>query len=179
MSTKSRLSFSQVKKLVKEYNSIKKNAKKVQDEFDSFKSDFNSKMEKYFQEVSSDSLGGFTNSQLIVDNLLVTRVQKTSVKFDADKVEKSLGKELSKKVINKKYEIYDIEGLIAYLKSCGVDPKMFKKFIITHKTVNSNELDKLSDLGKVGIDKLKGCYTVDRAKPYFLISERRDQGGEE
>lgn len=176
MSSK-KLSFGKIKKLVKEYYLAKEEAKEVQSEFDSLKSDFNAKMEKYFQQVSSDSLGGFVNSQLRVDDLIVTRVQKTSVKFDADKVEKSLGKELSKKVINKKYEIYDIDGLIAYLKTCGVDPKIFKKFIVTHKTVDSNKLDNLSVIGEVGIDKLKGCYTVDKARPYFLISERRDQGG--
>lgn len=85
----------------------------------------------------------------LVVNLVVNKVQKTSVIFDVDALENNLSKEMCKDVIDKSYTITDINRLIIYLKSCGVDPKVFKSFINVTKTVDEKKLDKLADLGLI------------------------------
>ena len=49
--------------------------------------------------------------------------------LDANKLECALRKSIASKVIEKRYEIIDIEGLVEYLKTCNVDPQIFKSFI--------------------------------------------------
>lgn len=125
-------------------------------------------------------------SKLVIDNddlegneLVVNRVQKTSVIFDIDALENNLSKEMCKDVIDKSYTITDINRLIVYLKSCGVDPKVFKSYINVTKTVDEKKLDKLADLGLISKEQLKGCYTLKRQKPYFTVKMKRGKHDEE
>ena len=96
--------------------------------------------------------------------------------FNADKLEKVLGKKISDNVIIKKYEIVDMFGLIAYLKECNVDPKIFKSFLSVTKSVDVKELERLDELGKISIEQLNGCYTVNKQKPYFTVGLKRWHG---
>ena len=125
-------------------------------------------------------------SKLVIDNddlegneLVVNKVQKTSVIFDIDALENNLSKEMCKDVIDKSYTITDINRLIVYLKSCGVDPKVFKSFINLTKTVDEKKLDKLADLGLISKEQLEGCYTLKRQKPYFTVKMKRGKHDEE
>ena len=63
--------------------------------------------------------------------------------------------------------------MIAYLKECNVDPKIFKSFLIVSKTVDTKELDRLDELGKISTEQVKGCYTIKRQKPYFTVGVKR------
>lgn len=74
---------------------------------------------------------------------------------------------MCKDVIDKSYTITDIDSLIIYLKSCGVDPKVFKSFINVTKTVDEKKLDKLADLGLIRKEQLEGCYTLKCKKTFF------------
>ena len=98
---------------------------------------------------------------------------------DIDALENNLSKEMSKDVIDKSYTITDINRLIIYLKSCGVDPKVFKSFINVTKTVDEKKLDKLADLGLIRKEQLEGCYTLKRKKPYFTVKMKRGKHDEE
>lgn len=104
-----------------------------------------------------------------VSCMTIQRIQKSSVKFDVDKLEKVLDKSIKNKVINKTYEITDISGLIAYLKELGADPKIFKSFLNIIKSVNIKELENLEKLGDVSMKQLKGTYTVNTSNPYFTF----------
>ena len=104
---------------------------------------------------------------------MVNRIQKSSVEFDPDKLAKALGKQLAKQVIIKKYEITDMDALIAYLKECDVDPKIFKSFLNVSQSVDIQELDRLEEIGKITAEQVKGCYTVKRQKPYFTVGVKR------
>ena len=67
-------------------------------------------------------------------------------------------------------------ALVTYLKECGVDPKIFKSFIVTTKSVDTKELDRLEEIGKITTSQVQGCYTVKNQKPYFTVGLRKGKG---
>ena len=64
-----------------------------------------------------------------------------------------------------------MQGLIKYLKSCGVDPKKFKKFIDIDETLNETKLDTYYETGALKTKDIEGCYTVKMGEPYIRITE--------
>ena len=154
------------------YNFLKRQEqfKEDQESFDVVKKQFYSFMEEYFEANKISDKTWFPTDNLVDSNLVVTKVQKSVVDFDVQKLEEAIGKENAKVVIVKEYQISDFEGLVAYLKSCGVNPKVFKKFITTKKSIDTKKLDNLEELGRVSIEQLKGCYTVKKQNPYFKVT---------
>lgn len=103
------------------------------------------------------------------EGLNVKKIQRVRIKFDPDKLEKMLGRNMSKKVIKKNYSIINMDGLICYLKKCGVDPKVFKTYISVTKVVQQDALDQLEETGQIDIEQIEGSFTVSKDKPYFKI----------
>lgn len=163
---------------VKEFFNEQKEFKERQERFNIIKQLFYNDAEELFNYEGIDKLV-VDNEDLKGNELVVNRVQKTSVIFDIDALENNLSKEMSKDVIDKSYTITDINRLIIYLKSCGVDPKVFKSFINVTKTVDEKKLDKLADLGLIRKEQLEGCYTLKRKKPYFTVKMKRGKHDEE
>lgn len=174
-SRRPRQSDVKVRQSVLEYFSKQCKFKGLQAKFEEAKRQFNDEMEAYFQESGITSMR-VESDELVEGSLLVTRVQKSSVSFDADRLESALGKELAGQVIHKRYEIADILGLITYLKECGVDPKVFKSFLVITKTVDTKELDRLEEIGKITLDQVKGCYMINAQKPYFVVKNGKGKG---
>lgn len=157
---------------VKEFFNEQKEFKEKQERFNTIKQSFYNDAEELFNYEGID--------KLVIDNeLVVNKVQKTSVIFDVNALENNLSKEMCKDVIDKSYTLTDINRLIIYLKSCGVDPKVFKSFINVTKTVDEKKLDKLADLGLIRKEQLEGCYTLKRKKPYFTVKMKRGKHDEE
>lgn len=148
---------------------------KAKDSFEATKKRFYEEMENFFESEQIDKSITFENETFDGD-LKVTKLQKVSVEFDAEKLERAIGKDFAKSVITKQYEIMDIDGLIAYLKECGVDPNVFKSFLNVTKSVDTKELDKLEELGKITAEQIEGCYSVKSSSPYFTVSVKRGQG---
>lgn len=173
-SRKSKLSFDELKQTVLGYAQKNTKLKKIQTQFAWLKEEFYATMEDYFEQNNVDPSEGVTleyDDELVYNGtLIVKKVQKYSVEFDANKLEKALGKELSQDVILKKYEVTDMPGLVTYLKECGCDPKVFKAFIQASKMVDTKELDRLEEIGKVTTKQVAGCYEVKPQKPYFTVS---------
>lgn len=167
---KPKLSDKECKQSVLDYFERQKEFKNCQAQFNELKEQFNSDMEDYFECLGVGSKLYFGSDDFIEDSFTVNRIQKSSVVFDPEKLECALGKDISKSVIIKKYEIIDVVGLIAYLKTFGVDPKVFKSFLSVSKSVDTNELDRLEELGKITAKQVEGCYTVKRQKPYFTVN---------
>nr|UVM95750.1 MAG: hypothetical protein [Bacteriophage sp.] len=163
---------------VKEFYNEQKEFKERQERFNTIKQLFYNDVKELFNYEGIDKLV-VDNEDLEGNELVVNRVQKTSVIFDIDALENNLSKEMSKDVIDKSYTITDINRLIIYLKSCGVDPKVFKSFINVTKTVDEKKLDKLADLGLIRKEQLEGCYTLKRKKPYFTVRMKRGKHDEE
>ena len=168
-SRKPKLSKDECVQSVLKFFEKQKKFKQVQSQFNELKAQFNSDMEDYFE---CEGISKMTIDEFIDGNLVVNRIQKSSVEFDADKLEKALGK-LAQNVVLKRYEIIDMIGLIAYLKECGVDPKIFRSFLNVSKSVDTQELDRLEELGKITADQIKGCYTINCQNPYFTIGVKR------
>lgn len=111
--------------------------------------------------------------------LKFTTVKTKKLVFDLDKLKKKLDKELLSEVIKKEYTIKDMDGLIAYLKSCGVDPKKFKSFIDSNETVDEKKINELSEFGEILMDDLEGCYEVKFGTPYVKITDWKIEEAEE
>lgn len=163
---------------VKEFYNEQKVFKERQEIFNTIKQLFYNDAEELFNCEGISKLV-IDNDDLEGNELVVNKVQKTSVIFDIDALENNLSKEMCKDVIDKSYTITDINRLIVYLKSCGVDPKVFKSYINVTKTVDEKKLDKLADLGLISKEQLKGCYTLKRQKPYFTVKMKRGKHDEE
>lgn len=103
--------------------------------------------------------------------LKVKSIRRKTVDWNADKLKKALEKKLFSKVVRKTYTINDMEGLVKYLKSCGVDPKKFKSFISVETEVDGKEIDKLYSVGGITKEQIKGCYEVNMSDPYIRITE--------
>lgn len=104
----------------------------------------------------------------------VKKIEPSTVSWDAAKLEEVLDKDARRTVISKTYTINDMEGLVDYLKSCGVNPKRFKAFIEVERQVDNMALEQLSSLGKIDADALKGCYTVNKGSSYLRIGIAED-----
>lgn len=105
--------------------------------------------------------------------LKVTKVRRKKIDWFIDKLKNVLNKEEQKEVIAKTYTINDMEGLVKYLKSCGVEPKKFKKFVDVNEEVIEERLNDLYERGKVDMKSLNGCYKVEMGEPYIRITEQK------
>ena len=169
-SRKTKLSSAECRQFVHKFFERQSRFKQVQSQFNELKAQFNSDMEDYFECEGIDKSLTFSYDDLVESDLVVNRIQKLSVEFDPNKLAKALGKQLAKQVIIKKYEITNVDALIAYLKECDVDPKIFKSFLNVSQAVDTQELE---EIGKITIEQVKGCYTIKCQKPYFTVGVKR------
>lgn len=126
--------------------------------------------EEHFDITLTEGIEYYTNHK----HLGVTRVRRRKIVWDMKKLKERLSKAKYKAVVKKRYEIEDIDGLIKYLKKCGVDPKRFKSFLSVTETVDEKELNNLSELGTITENDIKGCYTVELSDPYIKITESKN-----
>ena len=178
---KSKLNADECGQLVLAFFQKQRKFKKIQSQFDELKARFYNDLEDYFECNCGDAKSkiDFSYVNCSEGDLTVKRVQKSNVIFDPVKLEKALGKQLSENIILKRYEIVDMTGLIAYLKECGVDPRVFKSFVHVSKTVDTKELDRLEELGKITAKQVQGCYTIKSQKPYFTVNVRKGHDNDE
>lgn len=151
-----------------QYLKAKEELESVEEDFKHYKEVFYSAMDEYFSGCKGKSIEIESNT-IGQRSLVVNRIEKTSISWDAEKLERKLERDIAKKVINKKYHISDMKGLAAYLRECGVDPKIFKKFLTIERTVDEKMINKLGDTGYLSIRQIAGCYTVNKQRPYYTI----------
>lgn len=101
----------------------------------------------------------------------VTKIQKQKITWDVERLEEKLSKNLIKKVIQKRYVINDMDGLIRYLKTYGVNPNEFKKFLDVEKKVNESVINNLHDVGEISKKDIDGCYSVKKENPYWVVNQ--------
>ena len=118
------------------------------------------------------TIGNFAKEPKVIS---AKRIKRKRITYFAEKLEKLLGKEKSKKVINKTYVINDFKGLVAYLKECGVDPKIFKTFIDVQREVDTKSLEQMYELGDVTLEEIKGSYNVDTICSYIDVKICEDE----
>lgn len=106
--------------------------------------------------------------------LVVRKVERTQIIWDVAKLEKHVPPELVKQIVKKQYYVDNMPGLIAYLKHCGVDPRIFKQYIRAEKSVDQKAVDRLGDLGQLTVKHISGCYNVQCSKPYYTVTLKDD-----
>lgn len=106
--------------------------------------------------------------------LHVTRARRKKVVWNVEMLKERMSKDKRKAVIKKEYAIADMDGLITYLKSCGVDPKKFKTYLSVSESVGEKELNNLFEVGVITKNDIKGCYDVEMSEPYIVITERKN-----
>lgn len=122
---------------------------------------------------------GSTNFRDDIRNLKCSKVISRRVNYDAEKIEKRLDKDLAGKFIEKEYIVNNMNGLISLLKKSGVSASEFKKFIDVKRKVNKSKLDKLSEVGEINVEDIKGCYSVEEISSYIKITEVKGDTSED
>ena len=120
-----------------------------------------------FEIELDEGVGYYTNHV----RLNVTKIRTKKVTWLLDKLKQKLGKETYNDVVDKTYTINDMQGLVRYLKSCGVDPKKFKKFIDVDETLNETKLNTYYETGALKKEDIEGCYDVKMGEPYIRLTE--------
>ncbi|MCQ2485286.1 MAG: hypothetical protein MJ168_08135 [Clostridia bacterium] len=147
--------------------------KKANDsKFTEFKKSVEGQLDVFISTGESVTIDGAIN-QGEMGVYTITNVQPTSITWFADKLKEKLDKAIYKRIINRRYEIADYEGLVKYLKSCGVDPKVFKSFVNVVDTVDTKKIDNMSKLGYIPAERIAGCYLVEMKNPYYKVSFRK------
>lgn len=119
-------------------------------------------------EIELDEGAGYYTNHV---KLNVTRVRTKKVTWLLDKLKQKVGKDIYSEVVNKTYTVNDMQGLIRYLKTCGVNPKKFKRFIDVTEELDETKLDTYYETGALKIKDIEGCYTVKMEEPYIRITE--------
>ena len=152
------------------YN-LNKNFKIEKDKYEANKVLLTSKIYAYIDKLKEDTFIVESNGIEKNKKLEVQKIVQKKVIFDIEKLKKKIDKKLLKKFVDKTYTINDFEGLIEYLKTCGVDPIKFKSYLQITENVNQKKLDQLSNLGIINEDDIKGCYEVKKNEGYIKFTE--------
>lgn len=106
-------------------------------------------------------------------NLKVTNVRTKKIVWDILKLKENIEKPVLKKMLKKKYIITDFDGLVKYMKTCGVDPKRFKKYLEVEEQVDTEMVDHLYEVGAITRKQVEGCYNVQMGNPQIRITEMK------
>lgn len=100
----------------------------------------------------------------------VTKVQRKSIIWDIDKLKKQVPEGLWLDVIDTDMHCIDAVGLVRYVRSLGADPKVFRSFFSIEHTVNTDGIDRLSEVGKITQENIEGCYEIKEGKPWYRVT---------
>lgn len=164
----------QINKAVVELNSLNKIFKSQKESYEKRKSELQDLIKGYTDKHKIEEFGFQAGTTFYK----VRPVIQKKIVWYVDKLSKRLDKEILNEVVKKTYTINDFDSLVLYLKSCGVNPKTFKKFIDVKKEVDNKKIDELGELGEIDIEKLSGCYELQANFSYVKISESEDNDGE-
>lgn len=152
---------------------------KARDAADRAKQRFEAAVNEYFDDTDAKRLefGGECDDEYTdEDKVSVTRVEKTTLEWFPEKLEKRVPKKVLNQVVKKRYTVNDMQGLVAYLKTCGVDPAVFRRYLTIEKTVDVAAIDRLNQIGEIEVNHISGCYVVHSQKPYLKMTVRKGEG---
>lgn len=156
-----------VRSFFKRYEGFKESEKLYKD----MQAKFNEEMDAHFNMLSGARKNDtFEDSN--GDLLVVTKVSPTKIEWIPEKLKARVTKPVWKKLVKKRYEITDMAGLVRYLKSCGVNPIIFKGFIEVTETIDEKQIERLGDLGELTPHNIAGCYVVKSSKPYYKLKRK-------
>lgn len=144
--------------------------KKYQAEYEKSKTELSSVLREYLEKSKINKFT-FKNGNIPFS---VQNVKQRKIVFDVEKLESKLSKKVFNTIVKKEYKINDFNGLVKYLKSCGVDPNVFKQYIDVEKVVDKDKIDELGEAGVIKINDIKDCYTIYENAGYIKITELED-----
>lgn len=164
--------MNKLENIILDLNSLNRQNKEAQETYKIKKSRLENEIKKIYGKkgVKTHSFKASEHTYL-----RATIVKQKKIIFDPDMVQQVVEKDVFDQICDKKYALLDYEGLVEYVKSLGGSPKTFKSFIRCEKTINSNKLNQLSELGDISIDDLEGCYTVSENEGYIRITESEEE----
>ena len=157
-----------ISKLISDLDSLNESFKAEKELYEAKKQTLQSEIKDYTDKNNWDKI----NVDIGNFNYQATPVINKKITWDLDKLSEKLDKEILNEITDKEYSINDFNGLVKYLKSCGVDPKKFKKFVDVKKTVNNKKIDELGQLGDIDIESLSGCYELQANFSYVKITKQ-------
>lgn len=155
-------------RVIELFVNAKRQLKEAEQSVKFYKASFEDAMSNYF---SSTLAGNKKRASFVIkgNKINITKVDRTTIVWDEEKLKKRLPKNVRQMVFKKQYSIVDYAGLVKYLKSLGADPNVFKMFVVSEERFDPDEIDRLSDLGYIGVNNIKGCYKVVIGKSYYTV----------
>ena len=160
-------------KLIDEYVSISKHLKQLGVDHAACQAELESIFDEYYK--NQKSLKSDKGN-------VVSLIKRLYITYDADLIEALLKKidneadladgRISEGIVTRTIVIDDIAGLIEYLKSLGVDPKIFKSFISVNKKVNNSKVKELFDQNVIKTKELKKCIVKSTISKSIDIKKR-------
>jgi hypothetical protein len=156
-----------------ELNALENKFKKLKEKYETKKKKLSTSIKNYMFACGENEVNFKVEDS--VESLIVNvkKVCQQKILWDVDKLEQKIDKELLDEFLIKKYTITDMQGLVKYLKSCGVNPKKFKSFISVEKSVDADALNQLSEIGEIDKSDVKGCYTLNKSSSYLKIKTKK------
>lgn len=162
------------KELANKFYKSNKSFKEYKKIYEVEKEQQTSELLNFLEELETDKISFDVETRTNIKTVLVSKRISNTIVYDASKIESKVDKEMCTEFIDKQYIIIDYDGLVKYLKTCGVNANKFKNYIRVEKSVNKNKLEQLFQLGYITTEQLKGCYSLKQSKPYIdvKITER-------
>lgn len=161
----------EIKKAVVELREYRLKFKDIESQYKKKNEELQKKIREFMKLNEFTEFKFLSKSKMGDIPLRVLNVVPKSVNFDVKKLKEKLDREIFNEVVNKEYVINDFQGLVKYLKKCGVDPKKFKTFIDVTETVDTKKLDELGSLGEISEEDIDGCYEVTERNGFVKITE--------
>ena len=143
--------------------------------FEENKADFKKAMDKYYNLIADEDGKVVINPVDVLSGckkIVVTRVTPSKVNFDVKGIKSILSKESRKLVVKKNYSITNWLGLFELLKSHGVDFKEFMKYASCEETIDSEQLDRLVELGEIDEALVRKYITVKASSSYYKVMDK-------
>lgn len=151
--------------------------KAIESQYKALQAEFTEAMDEYFGSLSAGRKNALFED-IDGDLIQVSKVERTTIEWLPEKLRKRVTLPVWRKLVRKHYEVTDMPGLIQYLKSCGVDPNIFKAFINVTETVDEKAIERLGDLGELTPHNIAGCYLVHTSKPYYKLKRKSAEDGQ-
>lgn len=154
-----------------------KRKKEIEKEYEEIRQEEQSKILKYMLENNLDSFEITKKNKTLLGNTIIvkfTKIVNKKVIWNLNKLKQKIDKRTFEKIVSKTYIIKDYKGLIKYLKTCNVNPEIFKTFIEVSEQLNVKEVDKMYETGKLKIEQVHSCFNVSEGKPYIKITEKQE-----
>lgn len=167
-----------IRQVVKEANEINKEISQLTNKLAAYKI----KIQQYFDKKNEKkiSVEVIDTSSIKGKSLIVTatKVERVYINYFVDKLKERFSKEIYSKIIEKKYTIENMDGLVKLLKEYEVPPKKFKQYISVEEKPNNAMIKQLYAIGEIEKGSLKGCFEANITKSISLKEAKKGEKDE-